>query len=350
MEDAITDVAGVKVGHWTDLEAATGCTVVLCEAGAMPGVDVRGAASGTIATDALRPGSFLRAINGVVLSGGSAFGLATASGVMRWCEEAGIGLSFGGQRVPIVAGAILFDLGLGSATVRPGPGEGYAAAAAAKGGAVAQGSVGAGTGATVAKLLGREGVRKGGIGTASEAFGDGLVVGALFAVNCVGDVIDSATGRVIAGARRDGAAGRRRGQHHARRCGDERPPGQGTDEQVGHGRPQRAGTCDSSGAHHDGRRHDFHDGDWREGNCRRIDRSAGDLRNPGRGAGDCERRTGGDIACWRALSEGRRDRGMTGNRPGFPAPFPSALGTAGLDTLTTNGLCSRPRRNVFEAG
>jgi L-aminopeptidase/D-esterase-like protein len=204
MEDAITDVAGVKVGHWTDLEAATGCTVVLCEAGAMPGVDVRGAASGTIATDALRPGSFLRAINGVVLSGGSAFGLATASGVMRWCEEAGIGLSFGGQRVPIVAGAILFDLGLGSATVRPGPGEGYAAAAAAKGGAVAQGSVGAGTGATVAKLLGREGVRKGGIGTASEAFGDGLVVGALFAVNCVGDVIDSATGRVIAGARRDG--------------------------------------------------------------------------------------------------------------------------------------------------
>jgi L-aminopeptidase/D-esterase-like protein len=120
-----------------------------------------------------------------------------------WCEETGIGLSFGGQRIPIVAGAILFDLLLGAADVRPDPEAGYAAAAAAKGGAVEQGSVGAGTGATVAKLLGREGVRKGGIGTASEAFGDGLAVGALFAVNCVGDVIDSATGKVIAGARSD---------------------------------------------------------------------------------------------------------------------------------------------------
>jgi L-aminopeptidase/D-esterase-like protein len=203
VEDAITDVAGIKVGHWTDLGAATGCTVVLCEAGAMPGVDVRGAASGTIGTDALRPGSFLRELHAVVLSGGSAFGLSTAAGVTRWCEETGIGLSFGGQRIPIVAGAILFDLLLGAADVRPDPEAGYAAAAAAKGGAVEQGSVGAGTGATVAKLLGREGVRKGGIGTASEAFGDGLAVGALFAVNCVGDVIDSATGKVIAGARSD---------------------------------------------------------------------------------------------------------------------------------------------------
>ncbi len=201
--DAITDVAGIRVGHWTDRRAATGCTVVLCEAGAVGGVDVRGAAQGTRETDLLRPGSVVRAVHAVLLSGGSAFGLDAAGGVMRWCEEHGIGLEFGGSRIPIVPAAILFDLGVGRNDVRPDANAGYAATVAAKAGRVAEGSVGAGTGATVAKAAGRERCLKGGIGTASEAGPAGLVVGAIVAVNGVGEVVDSRTGEVIAGPRGD---------------------------------------------------------------------------------------------------------------------------------------------------
>src|SRR5256885_341659 len=113
LRDSITDVDGIKVGHWSDRRAVTGCTVVLCEAGAVGGVDVRGAAPGTRETDLLRPGNFVQTVNAVLLTGGSAFGLDAATGVMRWCEERGIGLGFAGVTIPIVAGAVLFDLGIG---------------------------------------------------------------------------------------------------------------------------------------------------------------------------------------------------------------------------------------------
>ena len=198
--DAITDVAGIKVGHWTDLDAATGCSVVLCEAGATGGVDVRGAAPGTRETDLLRPGTLVDRVHAVLLTGGSAYGLDAAGGVMRWCEEHGIGFSYGGVVVPIVPAAVLFDLNVGLGDVRPDAAAGYAAAEAAAAGAVAEGSVGAGTGAKVAGALGPEGAFKGGIGTASEATASGIVVGALVAVNAAGDVID-ADGTVIAGPR-----------------------------------------------------------------------------------------------------------------------------------------------------
>lgn len=204
--DAITDVSGIKVGHWTDRRAATGCTVVLCERGATPGVDVRGASPGTYETDLLRPGYASISVNAILLTGGSLFGLSAATGVTRWCEEHGIGIQFGGQLIPIVSGAVIFDLGFGKADVRPTANSGYAAAAAAKSGRVAQGSVGAGTGATVAKFMGRNRGLKGGIGSASETLAEGVVVGALMVVNAVGDVVDSRDGSVVAGPRgEDGA-------------------------------------------------------------------------------------------------------------------------------------------------
>jgi L-aminopeptidase/D-esterase-like protein len=199
--DAITDVPGIKAGHCTDLDAVTGCTVVLCERGAMGGVDVRGGAPATLGTDALKPGTLVEAVHAVLLAGGSAFGLDAASGVLRWCEERGIGISFGGSVIPIVAGAVIFDLGIGRSDVRPDADAGYRAAAAATGGAVAQGSVGAGTGATVAKAGGPERATKGGLGSASEVTDSGLIVGALFVVNAVGEVLQD--GRVIAGPRMD---------------------------------------------------------------------------------------------------------------------------------------------------
>jgi len=202
--DAITDVPGIKVGHWTDRRAATGCTVVLCEGGAIGGVDVRGAAPGTRETDLLRPGNTVQEVHAVVLSGGSAYGLAAASGVMRYLEERGVGYEFAGIRVPIVPAAILNDLRVGRSDVRPDAEAGYRAARAAKGGRVAQGSVGAGTGATVAKALAFERCLKGGVGSASERAYGGLVMGALVAVNAGGDIIDSSTGQTIAGPRAEG--------------------------------------------------------------------------------------------------------------------------------------------------
>ena len=199
--DAITDVPGIKVGHWTDRRAATGCTVVLYEPGAMPGVDVRGAAPGTHETDLLRPGYAAQALHAVVLTGGSLFGIASIAGVVRWCEEQGVGIVFGRQRIPIVSGAVVFDLNTGRPDVRPTSDSGYAAAVAAKAGRVAEGSVGAGTGATVAKLMGANRSLKGGIGTASEALDDGIVVGAIVAVNAVGDIVDSRDGSIVAAPR-----------------------------------------------------------------------------------------------------------------------------------------------------
>jgi L-aminopeptidase/D-esterase-like protein len=194
----ITDVRGIRVGHWTDLEAATGCTVVLPPPGTIGSGEVRGGAPGTRETDLLRPGMLIEEVDAVLLTGGSAFGLAAADGVMRWLAERDVGFDAGIARVPIVPAAVLFDLGVGDATARPGADEGYAACAAAAE-TVAEGTVGAGTGATVAKLNGPQGAIKGGIGTASEREG-ALVVGALFAVNAVGDVL-SEDGDPIAASR-----------------------------------------------------------------------------------------------------------------------------------------------------
>ena len=199
---AITDIAGLKVGHCTDPRRPTGCTVLLCEAGVVAGVDVRGAAPGTRETDLLHPLATLAEVHALLLTGGSAFGLDAASGVMRWLEERGHGLSVGPARIPIVPAAVLFDLWLGDARIRPDAAAGYAACEAASTQAPAQGNVGAGAGATVGKLFGIDRAMKGGIGTAAIKVGR-ITVAALVAVNAIGDVIDPTNGRVVAGARDD---------------------------------------------------------------------------------------------------------------------------------------------------
>ena len=199
---AITDIAGLKVGHFTDPRRPTGCTVLLCEAGAVAGVDVRGAAPGTRETDLLHPLATIAEVHALLLTGGSAFGLDAASGVMRWLEERGHGVLVGPARVPIVPAAVLFDLWVGDARIRPDAAAGYAACEAASAAHPAQGSVGAGAGAAVGKLFGNARAMKGGIGSASIKVG-AITVGALVAVNAIGDVVDPASGRVIAGARGD---------------------------------------------------------------------------------------------------------------------------------------------------
>jgi L-aminopeptidase/D-esterase-like protein len=197
---AITDVAGLQVGHSTDTRRPTGCTVVLTPQGAVAGVDVRGAAPGTRETELLSPLNAVEAVHAVLLAGGSAFGLDAAGGVMRWLEERGIGVQVGPGRVPIVPAAILFDLWVGDASIRPDAAAGYAACVAAGTHAPAEGNVGAGAGASVGKLFGIARAMRGGVGTASVTVGT-LTVGALVVVNAIGDVIDPATGRAIAGAR-----------------------------------------------------------------------------------------------------------------------------------------------------
>jgi len=197
----LTDVAGLRVGHFTDARRPTGCTVVLAEGGAVGGVDVRGGAPGTRETDLLDPVNSVQQVHAVVLAGGSAFGLEAATGVVRYLEEKGIGFPVGAGKVPIVPAAILYDLGIGDWTIRPDAKAGYEAARVASAGPVAEGSVGAGAGATVGKLFGASRAMKGGIGTASVRLPGGAVVAALVAVNANGDVVDPATGRVLAGAR-----------------------------------------------------------------------------------------------------------------------------------------------------
>jgi L-aminopeptidase/D-esterase-like protein len=200
----ITDVVGIRVGHHTDLEGSTGCTVILCPPGTVGSVEVRGGAPGTRETDVLRPGTLVSEVHAVVLSGGSAFGLATATGVARYLEERGVGFDTGVARVPIVPAAVLFDLAVGDPAARPGAHEGYEACEAATEGEVPEGTVGAGTGATVAKLPQPELGLKGGLGSASFREGD-AVVGAIAAVNSVGEIVGDA-GAVLAGNRgnRDG--------------------------------------------------------------------------------------------------------------------------------------------------
>lgn len=202
MNNALTDVPGIKVGHWTNLEAITGCTVVLCPEGAVAGVDVRGYAPGTRETDLLKPTCTVDKVHAILIGGGSAFGLAAADGVMRWLEEHGYGFDTGVAKVPIVPAAILFDLPLGRADVRPDAAAGYAACEAASDGPVAEGNVGAGTGASVGKMLGFKQATKAGLGTASKRIGRGIIVAALVAVNALGDVVDPDSGQIIAGARK----------------------------------------------------------------------------------------------------------------------------------------------------
>lgn len=197
----LTDVPGLLVGHAQDEQAQTGCTVVLCPRGATVGADVRGAAPGTRETDLCRPGNLVTAAHGVLLSGGSAFGLAAADGVMGWLEEQGVGLPTGAANVPIVPAAVLYDLAVGDARVRPHAAMGRQACENARGGPVARGRVGAGTGATVGKLLGPAFAQPGGIGTASWRFADGTVVAALIAVNAVGDIWGPAG--IVAGAKNE---------------------------------------------------------------------------------------------------------------------------------------------------
>jgi len=198
----LTDIPGIKVGHVSDYEAITGCTAILCEAGAVPGVDIRGSASGTEETPALEPGHITPQIHGILLAGGSAFGLEAASGVRRYLEHRGVGFATGSANVPIVAAAILYDLGIGKPNVRPTLAMGEAAAAAATDAAVAEGCVGAGTGATVGKILGMKNAMKSGLGTLTVSLPGGLLVSALAAVNAVGDVRDPQSGRILAGARK----------------------------------------------------------------------------------------------------------------------------------------------------
>jgi L-aminopeptidase/D-esterase-like protein len=197
---SITDVPGLSVGHAAAMGRATGCTVLLCPQGAVAGVAQRGGAPGTRETDLLRPENTVQQVHAVLLTGGSAFGLDAAGGVMRWLEERGHGFPVGAvARVPIVPAAVLFDLWHGDARIRPGADTGYAACEAASTAAPAQGNAGAGLGATVGKLFGIARAMKGGIGTASLRLGR-VTVGALVAVNALGDVIDE-NGGVIAGAR-----------------------------------------------------------------------------------------------------------------------------------------------------
>jgi L-aminopeptidase/D-esterase-like protein len=201
LHNAITDIPGIRIGHAQDHQALTGCTVILCQAGAVGGVDQRGGAPGTRETDLLRPMHLVQRVHAVVLAGGSAFGLDAASGVMRYLEEQDTGFDTRVARVPIVPAAILFDLAIGNAKIRPDAAMGYLACLNASAERPAEGNVGAGTGATVGKILGMGQAMKAGIGTASMEIGTGVVVGAIVAVNAFGDVIDPATGQILAGAR-----------------------------------------------------------------------------------------------------------------------------------------------------
>lgn len=201
MNNALTDVAGFRVGHAQDRMAATGCTVVLCPSGTVGGIDIRGSAAGTRQTDSLLPFHFVDEVHAVLLSGGSAFGLDASGGVMKFLEEKEIGYQTSTAKVPIVPTAIIFDLGIGESRVRPNQEMGYQACLQSQAGPVEEGSVGVGTGATVGKLMGARLATKGGVGTSSISLPSGVVVAALVVVNAFGDVIDAKEGRILAGAR-----------------------------------------------------------------------------------------------------------------------------------------------------
>ena len=259
---------GVSVGHWTDEAGRTGCTVVLVPGGAVPGVDVRGGAPGTLGTDALRPGMLDERAHAILLTGGSAFGLAAADGVMRYLDERGVGFAIGTARVPIVAGAVIFDLLTGDPRARPDAAAGYAACQAATG-HPAVGAVGAGTGATVAKAGGGR-PRPGGVGIASAPAG-AATVAAVMVANSVGGIWDDERHEWAAplapgsaapgGAGRAGGAGRGRGgpggrrEHHDRGGRHRRRTDQGAGEPGSRGRARRHRPCGAAGPHQIRRRY-----------------------------------------------------------------------------------------------
>jgi L-aminopeptidase/D-esterase-like protein len=203
--NSITDIPGIQVGHSHDEEALTGCTVVLCEAGAVSGVDQRGGAPGTRETDALRPKHLVEQIHAILLAGGSAFGLDAATGVMRYLENRHLGFNTGVAIVPVVPAAIIFDLAIGKADIRPGAEMGFQACLNASSSPPQEGCAGAGMGATVGKILGMDQAVKSGIGSACLDLGEGLLIGALIVVNSLGDVVDPDTGQILAGAREPGS-------------------------------------------------------------------------------------------------------------------------------------------------
>jgi len=207
MLGAITDVAGIKVGHYTDKRSVTGCTVILCEQGAVAGVDISGSSPGTRETDLLRIENLVEKVQAIVLSGGSAFGLDVAAGVMKYLEERGFGHETSTGRVPIVPAAIIYDLNIGDSKIRPGANEGYQACLAATNTEVTEGCVGAGTGATVGKTLGIKRAIKSGLGTASQKITGDIVVAALIVVNAIGDVIKPGMGEILAGPRKTDGCG-----------------------------------------------------------------------------------------------------------------------------------------------
>jgi L-aminopeptidase/D-esterase-like protein len=207
MNNTLTDVKGIRVGHYTDLVNVTGCTVILCPPKTVGGVDVRGGAPGTRETDLLRSENLVEEVSAIFLSGGSAYGLAVGDGVMRYMAEHNLGYrSSRGFLVPIVSGAILFDLAIGNPDVKPTAESGYLACEYASDAPVLQGTVGAGTGAICGAFGGKETATKGGLGSASIDLGDGLIVSALVAVNAVGDVLDE-HGKIMAGFRRPDGQG-----------------------------------------------------------------------------------------------------------------------------------------------
>ncbi|MEE4193705.1 MAG: P1 family peptidase [Anaerolineae bacterium] len=200
MQNSILDVAGLKIGHAENYDALTGCTVILCDDNVVGGVDQRGGAPGTRETDLLSPMHSVQYVNAILLTGGSAFGLDAASGVMKFCEEQGKGFPIGGGVVPIVPGAVIFDLMMGDPNIRPDAAMGYQACLNAADSSP-QGNVGAGLGATIGKFLGPQRMMKGGLGTASIEIVPGLVIGALFVVNALGSITDPANGELVAGTR-----------------------------------------------------------------------------------------------------------------------------------------------------
>ncbi|MYA72804.1 P1 family peptidase [Candidatus Poribacteria bacterium] len=203
MNQTLTAIDGIKVGHATDATARTGCTVILCPAGATAGVDVRGAAPGTRETDALRPGRLVQKVHAVLLTGGSAFGLDAAGGVVQYLEEQNVGFPAGPVRVPIVPAAVIFDLGVGDAKVRPDREMGYQASLNATDEPVAMGTIGAGTGATVGKAPGVTS-SSGGVGSACKHLDSGLIVAAIVVVNALGNVVHPGTGEILAGGKENG--------------------------------------------------------------------------------------------------------------------------------------------------
>jgi L-aminopeptidase/D-esterase-like protein len=206
MQSAITDVEGIRVGHASNREAMTGCTVILCEEGAVGGVEIRGSAPGTRQIDSLYPVHVVQQVHAILLTGGSSFGLDAAGGVVRYLEERGKGFDVGITHVPVVPTAVIFDLPLGDHRVRPDADMAYQACLHASSEAVEEGSVGVGTGATVGKLFELDRACKGGVGTASLETG-GVLVGALVAVNALGDVVDEKSGEILVGLRDEEGSG-----------------------------------------------------------------------------------------------------------------------------------------------